>query len=171
LHDRIVVWGRRQELGAAERAWLAPDPDDAPVRWSIKLRVLTRAGLHEQALSQLRQLAPNRLSQLPCDRDHVGTLGSLARVVLELSAPGEYAEALLALLLRYPQHFAVHSSFLCEGAVPELVGLLLQRLGRPREAQQKLELSVQRSEAAGLMRCAAEARLALSLCREAAREL
>ncbi|HEX6245980.1 MAG TPA: AAA family ATPase [Polyangiales bacterium] len=169
LHDRIVIGNRHKELGAEERARLGLDPDDPPVLWSLKLRVLARAGLHETAFGVLRHVAPAELAKLSNDRDYLGTLACLTRAVLDLGAPGEYAEALLPLLDRYPQHFGVHASFLCEGALSELSGLLLQRLGRLRAAQQKLELAVQASDRAGLGRCAAEARLALTLCREAAR--
>jgi DNA-binding winged helix-turn-helix (wHTH) protein len=170
VHDQVVLWGRRKELTPADWDALKLDLDDPPVRWSIKLRVLAQLGAHEAAQALLRQVTPAQVALLPCDRDYLGTLGSVARTLALLGTEREYAEVLFELLVRYPQHFCVHSSLLCEGAVPQLLGLLCQLLDRPREAMRQFELALVRSEQVGLVRCAAEARLALTLCRERAPE-
>jgi hypothetical protein len=169
-HDRIVVLGQRASLSPRERAGLELDPDDPPVRWVLKLRVLARAGLHEEALRALARVAPAELGLLPCDRDYLGTLGSLTRALVELGprASAEYAEALIPLFAPYARRFALHSSFLCEGAVTQLLAALEELLGRPREAQRLFELAARESERVGLLHCAGEARLFRSLCRDAA---
>lgn len=67
-------------------------------------------------------------------------------------------------LLEYSEHFAADISFFCEGSNSQLLGLLAQRLGRPREATERLEHGIALSERAGLSACAAQARLELALC-------
>jgi eukaryotic-like serine/threonine-protein kinase len=174
VHDRVVVLGQGNGLSPRERASLRSEADDPPVRWALKLRVLARAGLCEEALRALGRVAPPDLARLPCDRDYLGTLGSLTRAVVELSpfcpraTMRAYAEALSALFARYPRHFAVHSSFLCEGSVSQLMGSLLQLLDRRREALRLFELATRQSEQAGLVHSASEARLLGTICREAA---
>ena len=160
-YDQSVVLGNAARLPkAALRAALTLDSGDAPSIWSLKVRALAAAGLHEDALAALRTVAPNRLSLLPCDRDYLGTLGALARAVITLGAL-EYAEAIYALLAPYPRHFAAHVAFFCEGSVSELLGRLARLLGRPNDATRHLEAGVAASDRAGLGGCAAQARLAL----------
>src|SRR5207237_398747 len=82
----------------------------------------------------LRSVPAERLADLPCDLDHLGTLGALSRAALALREL-EYAEALYALLLPYPDHFAVHLSFFCDGAVRSVLGAIAVALGRPAGAE------------------------------------
>jgi hypothetical protein len=68
------------------------------------------------------------------------------------------------LLAPYPQHFAAHISFFCEGSVSQLLGMLAAALGRRSTAIVHLEQGVAICDAAGLPVCAAEARLELAAC-------
>jgi DNA-binding winged helix-turn-helix (wHTH) protein len=166
VHDQVLVLGQERGLSREERACLASERDDPPARWALKLRVLARAGLRDEALSALTRLSPADLAHLPCDRDYLGTLGNLARAVVELQAH-DYAETLNTLLVPYPRRFAVNASFLSEGAIPQLRAMLSQLLGRSREALSLFELALAQSTRANLQYSAGEARLLLSMCREA----
>jgi hypothetical protein len=104
-----------------------------------------------------------QLARLPCDREYLGTLGALARAALKLQAP-DYVLALYKLLLPYPEHFAVNVSFLCEGSVSQLLGMLARSLGDRASARRQLELAVALSEQSGLLKCSAEAQLELCSC-------
>ena len=132
-----------------------------PTSWSIKLRALAAAGLHDRARAGLAALAPAALGRLPRDRDHLGTLGALARTALALGAL-EHARALEQLLAPYEQHFAVQVAALCEGAALQLLGSLAAALGRPEQAIARLQAGIEASERAGLTVCALQARLELS---------
>ncbi len=158
-YDQAVVLGEVTSASVL-RTILARDPDDPPSIWSLKVRALTAAGLHEDARAALRKVAPHRLAFLPCDRDYLGTLGALARAALTLRVL-DYAEALYPLLAPYPTYFAAHVGFFCEGSVSELLGRLARLLGRPNDAIHHLETAVVASERAGLAVCAAQARAAL----------
>jgi hypothetical protein len=165
VHDR-ALFGGRGALRGSWRSTLQLDAEDPPNIWSLKVRVLSHLGLHDDARATLQSVAPRDLARLPCDRDYLGTLGSLARAVCELAA-NDYAEALYPLLAVYPEHFAAHFSFLCEGAVSLLLGKLALLLGKPEDAESRLQAAAQRSQSVGLERSAAEARLTLALCRGA----
>jgi eukaryotic-like serine/threonine-protein kinase len=159
-YDRAVILGRPIEL--PEHA-LALDADDPPSVWSMRVRALTAAGLLEHARAALHRVAAADLAALPCDRDYLGTLGALTRAALALRDQA-YMEALYALLSPYPQLFAAHISFFCEGSVSQLLGMLAAALGQPSAAIVHFEAAIANSDAAGLAHCAAEARLELAAC-------
>lgn len=136
---------------------LAYDASEPPNIWSMKVRALAAAGLLDQARINLRAVAPAELARLPCDTHYLGTLGHLARAALALGAL-DYVRALHPLLARYPQHFAGHISFHCEGAVPHLLGLLALADGRREAAREQLQQGLAMSRAAGFRTLAGEAR-------------
>jgi hypothetical protein len=113
--------------------------------------------LLDEARANLVAVAPAALAQLPCDADHLGTLGHLARAACTLEAR-EYAEAVYALLSRYPDRYCVQISYLCEGAVPQLLGLLAHTLGDRRAAVAHFEAGIAMNERAGFAPRVAEAR-------------
>lgn len=159
--DMAVIFAqplRDPQLAAA----LEPPDNDRPNLWSLKLRARAASGQRNEARAALEHVPAARLERLPCDRDYLGTLGALARGALDLNAP-DYIEALYALLAPYPQqHFAVNTSFYCEGSVSELLGLLAAAKSLPERAREHLREAVGFSERAGLPGCArsAEAQLA-----------
>ncbi len=164
--DRVVVLGElagTTALDDAVRSALEPDASDPPSIWALKLRALATAELAGDARAALRAVAPADLALLPCDRDHLGTLGHVARAALLLGAL-DYAEAAYALLAQHPGYFAGHVSFLCEGSVSQLLGMLSHALGRHALAVAQLETGVRDNERAGLAPRAAEARLRLARC-------
>jgi DNA-binding winged helix-turn-helix (wHTH) protein len=147
---------------------LVLDGSEPPSVWSMKVRALAAAGPSSEARTALRIVPPSALASLPCDTGYLGTLAHLARAALLLGEL-EHAEALFPLLARHPGCFAVQQSFLCEGAVPQLLGMLALALGRHEEALAQLEAAVTMNEAAGLVVRAAEAHAALVAARAAAR--
>jgi hypothetical protein len=150
-------------IGDAQRSALAFDSSEPPSIWSMKVRALAAAGLVDDATSVLQAVPPAALSDLPCGAHYLGTLGHLTRAALLLRAR-DYLAALYPLLERYPDLFAGHVSFLCEGSVPHLLGAVAHALGRRAEAVAHLERGVAMNDRAGLLRCAAEARLELARC-------
>jgi DNA-binding winged helix-turn-helix (wHTH) protein len=164
--DRVVVFGELVDsmpLDDTVRSALdfaAPGP---PSIWSLKVRALATAGLTGEARAALRTVAPADLARLPCDSCWLGTLGSVARAALLLRAL-DYAEAAYALLLPYPDRFAGHVSFLCEGSVSQLLGMLAHALGRHAPAIAHLQTGIEANERAGFVPRAAEARLQLARC-------
>ena len=162
VYDQSVVVENAASLPkSALRATLALDSGDPPSIWSLKVRALTAAGLHDDARTALFAVTPSRLCCLPCDRDYLGTLGALARAVLTLRAL-DHAETLYTLLTPYRDYFAAHVSFYCEGSVLELLGRLARMLGRPNDAVRHLKAAVAASDRAGLAACATRARLDLA---------
>jgi hypothetical protein len=119
-------------------------------------------GLHNEALGVLRARSSGDLLRLPCDSQLLGTLGHLTRACVQLSAL-DYVEALESRLRAYPEHFAIHFSFLCEGSVPHLLGMLALLSGRHGDAIPLLETGIGMSERAGFGPCAADARWRLAL--------
>jgi hypothetical protein len=113
---------------------------DPPNIWAMKVRAMAAAGLHDEARTLLALVAPDRLASLPHDRDYLGTLGALARAVLDLDAR-EYADALRPLLARYPDRFAANLSFFSEGRTSELITLLERLRGERSSAARPLRLS------------------------------
>ena len=128
--DRSVICAQPVDPDQPE---LALALDDPPSVWALRVRTLSAAGLHDRARAALRSVAPERLVRLPRDRDHLGTLGALARSAVQLQTD-EYLEPLYRLLAPYPEHFAVHVSFLCEASVSQLLGELARALGRSADA-------------------------------------
>jgi tetratricopeptide (TPR) repeat protein len=165
IYDDCVVFGAptRQSRPAILQG-LASHPDDPPNLWALKVRTLVSANCLREARSLLHTVPAEQLALLPCDRDYLGTLGALTRAALGLEAH-EYLEALVPLLSRYTEQFAVNISFWCEGSIAQLLGLALWQLGKSSEAIGWLEQAVTSSERAGLQACAAEARLDLALRR------
>lgn len=164
--DRTVV--AREITGTSARdeelrRALALEDSDPPSIWSMKVRALAAAGFTEDARAALQAVPAERLSDLPCDAHHLGTLGHLARAALDLHAH-DYAAALYPLLARYPDAFAGHVSFLCEGSISQLLGALAHALGRRTQAVAHLERGIRLNDNAGFALCAAEARLELARC-------
>ncbi|MFI5306627.1 MAG: AAA family ATPase [Polyangiales bacterium] len=164
--DRVVVFGELVGVTALDDAMrnaLELDASDPPSIWALKVRALSAAGLEGEARAALRAVAPAELARLPRDRDHLGTLGHLARAALQPGAL-DYAETVHALLAPHSQSFAGHVSFLCEGSVPQLLGALSHALGRRSAALAELEAGAQMNESAGFAPRAAEARLQWARC-------
>jgi hypothetical protein len=164
--DRAVTLGEltdTAELDGAARSSLGYDASEPPSVWALKVRALATAGLSSDARVALRAVTAANLAKLPCDRDYLGTLGHLARAALLLNAL-DYAEAIYPLLLPHPQYFASQVSFLCEGSVSQLLGMLAHALGRRADAVAHLEVGISANERAGLAPRAAEARLQLAQC-------
>jgi hypothetical protein len=162
--DRAVVLpelGEPPALDERLRRALSYERSDPPGIWAMKVRALASAGWVEAAHASLRAVAPADLAKLPCDRDYLGTLGHLARAALQLGAQ-EYVKSLYSLLLPYPERFSIHVSFLAEGSVAQLLGLLASALGEQPKAETHLRAGVAHNERAGLARRAAEARSQLS---------
>lgn len=159
--DRIVVLGEMHgasvTLDEATRRALELSGVEPPSIWSMKVRALSSADLKHEALSALQLVAPTRLEALPEDAAYLGTLGHLARAALRLGAL-EYAEALYPLLARHADGFSTQFSFLSEGAVPQLLGMLAAALGKRRAALDHFERAIAMNERAGLTLRAAEAR-------------
>jgi hypothetical protein len=164
-YDRSVVLGDATRMSSAElHSALGSDSGDPPSIWALKVRALANAGLHAEARRALYLRPASQLAQLPCDRDHLGTLGALARAALTLGAH-DYVQTIYTALEPHARHFAVHVSFFCEGSVAELLGLLAQAAGRRGDAVSHLETAVAISERAGLRGCEGQARSALDACR------
>ena len=162
VHDELVVLGDRSEslAGSAALTACAADP---PNVWSIKVRALAAAGgaCETRARSLLRSVPSERLRSLPVDRDHLGTLGALARAALLLDEPS-YAHALYDALLPFPDHFAAQVTFYCEGATAALLGDLARALKQRDAARAHYLHAIARSERAGFTWAASQARAALS---------
>jgi len=165
--DRIVIFGEIGEdvpvLDDALRSALDLDASEPPSIWSMKVRALATIGLTGEARAALRAVPPHKLAALPCDSQYLGTLGHLARAAVRLDERPTM-EALYTLLARYPDYYAGHVSFLCEGSVPHLLGLLACALGRHDAACAHFADGVQRDDRAGLLLRGAEARLAWAEC-------
>jgi hypothetical protein len=136
---------------------LAFHPDDPPGIWSLKVRALSASGHHEEARRSLREVPAAKLVRLPCDRDFLGTLGSLARAALALNEL-EYAEAIAELLSPHQDCFALHLAFFCEGSIPQLLGSIACATGKRAEGLLLLEAGAGRSDEVGFSRCARQAR-------------
>jgi hypothetical protein len=161
VYDREVVL--RSATGAAyetDRTVLAPDPADPPSVWSIKVRALAARGDRREAHIALSMLPATELARLPCDRDYLGTLGSLVHAAIFVGAL-DYMDVLYELLAPYENHFAAHVAFSCQGSVAQLRGMLAHRLGRPLEAVRLLQLGSALCEQAGFRPAAEQARLEL----------
>jgi tetratricopeptide (TPR) repeat protein len=163
-YDRSVILGKGMlQTENVSRSALALEADDPPSIWSMRVRALEAIGLHDAARAALSAVPPNRLTKLPCDRDYLGSLGALARAALAVRAL-DYVEVLYALLAPYPEHFAAHASFLCEGSVSQILGALAQALDRRADAITHLEAGVDLCERAGLALCKVQAQLDLARC-------
>jgi tetratricopeptide (TPR) repeat protein len=161
-YDQSVILGTPlMQSEDSSRSILALDPDGPPSIWSMRVRALQAAGLHDEARATLSAVSAAALAKLPCDRDYLGTLGALARSALALGAL-DYAAALYELLAPYPRLFAAHSSFFCEGSVSQLLGLLAQALSRHTDARAHLEAGIEISVRAGFVLCAVQARFELA---------
>jgi hypothetical protein len=164
--DQIVIFseaaGSAPLLDDALRRALDFEHSDPPSIWAMKVRALAAVGLHNEALGVLRARSSADLLRLPCDSQLLGTLGHLTRACVQLSAH-DYVEALELRLRAYPEHFAIHFSFLCEGSVPHLLGMLALLSGRHGDAIPLLEAGIGMSERAGFGPCAADARWRLAL--------
>jgi DNA-binding winged helix-turn-helix (wHTH) protein len=164
--DRVVVFGELAGTPALDdsvRSALDFETAGPPSIWSLKVRALASAGLVGEARAALRSVPAADLARLPCDASYLGTLGHIARAVPSLHAL-EYAEAIYPLLLPYADRFAGHVSFLCDGSVAQLLGMLAHALGRHATAVAHLEAGIAANERAGFKPRAIEARLQLAQC-------
>jgi hypothetical protein len=162
-YDQAVVLAPGK--AGAERSWraLAPDADDAPNIWALKVRALAATGAKHEARAALGAVPADALRRLPCDREYLGTLGALARAALTLHA-ADHARVLYELLSPYPEYFAINLAFLCEGSVSQLLGKLARSFGDAAQARRHFDASIDESERAGFVACAAEARRERSAC-------
>lgn len=155
-YDRSVL-RHGAELSSAAPPALAPDPSDTPNIWALKVRALQASGCLDEARSALQLVPAERLAQLPCDREYLGTLGALARAALALHTTA-YMRSIYECLRPFARWFAVNISGFCEGSISLLLGLLSLRLGEAQRALQHFEAAVQYSERAGYAASLAEAR-------------
>jgi DNA-binding winged helix-turn-helix (wHTH) protein len=153
--------GSRPKLTETQRSALAYDISDPPSLWSLKLRALVSLGAKDEARAALFALRPAELAGLPSDRDLLGTLGHVIRAALKVGALDHAAQA-AARLSAHPEGFAVHVGFLCEGAVPHLLGSVSLALGESERAVSELQEGLAQNERAGFTLCAAYARLELA---------
>lgn len=163
--DRVVVVSELTEAplyDEATRRALQYEPSEPPSLWAMKLRALVTAGLLDEARAGLRALSPRDLESLPCDSNYLGTLGHVARAAL-LVGELDYVETLYRLLAPYPEQFCGQVSFLCEGSVSQLLGMLAHGLERFAVAASHFETAIINNERAGFAPRAAEARLQLTL--------
>jgi DNA-binding winged helix-turn-helix (wHTH) protein len=155
--DLFIAYDEIVALGAGSK-WmpergadvLAPQADDLPSIWALKIRALAATGRHEEARRSLRRISPSALERLPCDRDHLGTLGALARAVLALGEV-DYFPMLERLLSPHRDHFAINLSFYSEGSVPELLEALAAARSARADPAAPLEGGVRRRERTGLV--------------------
>jgi len=164
--DRVVLFSELAETASLDervRGALEYDASEPPRIWALKVRALASAGLAGEARAALRVVSPQNLAKLPCDHDYLGTLAHVARAALELQAL-DYVEAVKPLLAPFPERFAVQISFLCEGSVSQLLGMLDHALGDHVQAEHQLRAGIQHAERAGFAPRAAEARLELARC-------
>jgi hypothetical protein len=130
----------RSALDAAE--------SDPPGIWAMKVRAWASAVEPARARSLLRTVSPEQIQRLPFDRDHVGTLGHLARAVVTLDAP-EYAQVLYNMLVPHAERHASHVAFYTEGSVEQLLGMLALSLQRHTQAFAHFQAALDRTERAG----------------------
>jgi DNA-binding winged helix-turn-helix (wHTH) protein len=161
-YDRAVLLGGESQDETGLEA-LRYDSESAPMFWAAKLRALACAGLASDARAALRAIPPERLASLPVDSQYLGTLGHLTRAALMLDEP-EYCAALEPLLTPHGERFAVHLFGSCDGAVPQLLGMLAHHAGDTGRAVAHFEHAIEMNESAGLPVRAAEASLALASC-------
>jgi hypothetical protein len=163
--DRLIIFSELAERVIAMddnlRSALDFDASEPPSVWSMKVRALASAGLLEEAKAALRAVPPEALAKLPCDSQYLGTLGHLTHAALRLDAL-DYAQACYDLLSKYPTHFAANFAFLCDGAVPQLLGMLAAALGRHDEVVGHFETGIAMNERAGFVPRTAEAELRLA---------
>ena len=147
-YDEVIVLDLRPRAERL-RETFGSAAEDRPNVWSMKVRALSAAGLRDEARALLREVPAARLSALPCDRDYLGTLGALARAAIDLGET-DYVAQLYALLQPHTHGFCAHVSFVCEGAVSSVLGLLARALGRRGEAAAHLQAGQWRSASVGL---------------------
>lgn len=155
-YDRSVLLAT-PETPATGAITLAAASHDPPNVWAWKLRTLAASGCDEEARGALGLVAPKHLTRLPCDRDYLGTLGALVHASVQLGAAAHQA-VLYELLRPYAAYFAVNLSFVCEGSVWQLLGMLSRALGEHERARQQLEAAIDASERAGLKASSVDAR-------------
>jgi DNA-binding winged helix-turn-helix (wHTH) protein len=166
----LCAYDRATVLGAvtddATKQALSPDAADSPSIWSLKVRALAASGSLRDAHIALTRWPAAQLPRLPCDRDYLGTLGSLAHAAISVGAR-DYATVLYTLLEPHDTLFSTHITFACQGSVAQLRGMLARSLGQNEAAIAHLETGLQRCEQAGLKTCAEQARQQLAALRQA----
>jgi DNA-binding winged helix-turn-helix (wHTH) protein len=148
---------------SVEQVVVAPDAHDPPSIWALKVRMLELDGSLAEARNALELVPADRLRELPCDRDFLGTMGALARTAVRLQAH-PYARIIYERLAPFPECFAVNLSGFCEGSVSLLLGLLARSLGDTERAEEHFELANVLSSRAGFERSASEARSERAQC-------
>jgi hypothetical protein len=156
-YDEALLFGGSTAPNPTLLATFAPADNDRPNLWSMKLRAA-------QARAALHRVPASRLAALPCDRDYLGTLGALARAAIDLNEL-EYVEAIYALFAPYPEQFAVNVTFVCEGSVSQLLGMLARMLGREAQASEHLRAGIAISRQAGIQTAAEESTILANLIR------
>jgi DNA-binding winged helix-turn-helix (wHTH) protein len=163
--DRVVIGtelGREIVVDERLRQAIAHEPSEPPSMWSMKLRVCADAGLVDEARALLHLHEPAALSELPKDRDYLGTLAHLTRAVTSLGGEGAYARALYDLLSPFAEHYASHVSVFSDGSVPQLLGMLAWELGEHSAARAHFEEALRMNARAGLGMRVAEAKVQLA---------
>jgi DNA-binding winged helix-turn-helix (wHTH) protein/tetratricopeptide (TPR) repeat protein len=158
----LAVFGRAPSVDERTREALTPESHDSPSIWALKIRALATAGLTQSARAAL-QMHSAHLATLPCDRDHLGTLGHIARAAVLLEAR-DVAATMYEVLLPWAESFAGHVSYFSEGPVSQLLGMLAVLLGQPAQAKLHFERALVLAQRAELGLRAAEIRLQLARC-------
>jgi DNA-binding winged helix-turn-helix (wHTH) protein len=161
--DRVVLLretGHAHELDAAARRALAYEAGDPPSLWALKLRTLATAGQLDQARTALRAVSASELALLPCDRDLLGTLGDVVHTAL-LVGSLDHAQSAAQRLAHWREHYVVGVTFSCQGAVPQLLGMVAQAEADLDRAVDELEQGLALDLAAGLTVAAVRARITL----------
>ena len=165
VYDQHLPLAPFEPLGAAQ-ALLAPDLNDSPSVWATKLRMLELDGALDDARSAIELVPADRLKELPCDRDFLGTMGALARTAVRLEAHA-YAKVIYERLSPFPECFAVSLSGFCEGSVSLLLGLLARSLGDVECAEKHFARAYVLSNRAGFECSASEAQMERARCVQA----
>lgn len=114
--DEIVVLGEGHDWREA----LAPDGEDGPNLWAMKVRALSAGKRYDDARAALHRVAPDNLARLPQDRDYLGTLGALTRAAMVLREV-RYLSVLERLLAEHRGSFSINVAFVQEGSVDDLL--------------------------------------------------
>jgi hypothetical protein len=145
-----------------QRVEPAPPPtDDPPNVRAIKLRTLVDLHHRDSARVLLRLFVAHGLSELPCDRDYLGTLAHLAAAAVALDER-DVARQLYPLLEPHAACFATDITLHCRGSIAHYAGLLARALGRSADAEAHFAHAIAQNEALSFAPRAAESRYELA---------
>jgi tetratricopeptide (TPR) repeat protein len=161
--DRVVALreaGSEHRLDDVDRRALTYEACDPPSLWALKVRTLASAGLTDEARTSLRAVSPAELHELPCDRDLLGTLGHVVHGAL-LVGSLDHAHWAAQRLALFRAQYVAGLAVWCDGAVPQLLGLVALAEGDLERAISELDEGLALDLSAGLAVAAVHARFAL----------